>query len=442
MQYSVITDTSGNLPKCIADEYGLIVIPFYYHVEGEELCCEAIEAFDSESYYRRLKEGPRVTTTQITPQRYLEYFEPEAKAGRDFIFVSMSSGISGSCDAARVAVRMLKEDWPDVKAYVIDTKGAALGEGFVALEAARLRDRGLSIEEAAEKLEDYSRRMCNVFTVDDLMYLRRGGRLSNAAAFVGTILNIKPLLKGDENGKIVAFAKIRGRKKAIDALAQRYDALVVDPEAQTVGIVQAACREDAKRLEELICRHRPPKEILHVDYEPVTTSYVGPGALALFFLGGPDVRTAMDHVNESSAAAAIRNAAEAAREKVAHSKPVEAVMSAAEAARVKVSQSRPAEAVKNAAEAAKEMVSGPVEAVKNAAEAAKEKVSQSKPAEAVRNAAEAAKEMVSQSKPAEAVRNAAEAAREMIGLSKPAEAVGEAAVRVLNFWNVKKEAEA
>ena len=173
MAFTVITDTSGNLPKFMADEYGLKVIPFYYHVDGKDLCCEAIEDFDSESYYRRLKDGPRVTTTQITPQRYLEYFEEEAKAGRDFIYVSMSGGISGSCDSARVALRMLAEDYPDVKAFVIDTKGAALGEGFVALEAARLRDRGISIEEAAEKLEDYSKRMCNVFTVDDLLYLKR-----------------------------------------------------------------------------------------------------------------------------------------------------------------------------------------------------------------------------------------------------------------------------
>ena len=206
MAFTVITDTSGNLPKFMADEYGLKVIPFYYHVDGKDLCCEAIEDFDSEAYYRRLKDGPRVTTTQITPQRYLEYFEEEAKAGRDFIYVSMSGGISGSCDSARVALRMLAEDYPDVKAFVINTKGAALGEGFVALEAARLRDQGLSIEEAAEKLEDFSKRMCNVFTVDDLMYLKRGGRLSNAAAWIGTILNIKPLLKGDVDGKIVAFA--------------------------------------------------------------------------------------------------------------------------------------------------------------------------------------------------------------------------------------------
>ena len=407
MPFSVITDTSGNLPKYIADEHGLIVIPFYYHVDGEDLCCEAIENFDSDAYYKRLKDGPRVTTTQITPQRYLEYFEQEAQAGNDFIFVSMSSGISGSCDAARVAVRMLQEDYPERKAFVVDTKGAALGEGFVALEAARLRDQGLEAEEAARQLDNYSRRMCNIFTVDDLMYLRRGGRLSNASAFLGTILNIKPLLKGDENGRIVAFAKIRGRKKAIEAIAQRYDALVVEPENQTVGIVQAACREDAKRLEELICQNRPPKTILHVDYEPVTTSYVGPGALALFFLGDENVRTEMDHASEKTSAAraavdAMKDVAGAAFDKVSHLKPVEAA--------------------------------------KDVAGAAFDRVNHSKPVEAAKDAAGAAFDKVSHSKPVEAAKDAAGAAFDKVSHSKPVEAAKGAAVKVLSFWNKEKNA--
>ncbi len=393
MRFSVITDTSGNLPKYMADEYGLIVIPFYYHVDGKDLSCEAIENFNSDSYYKRLKEGPRVTTTQITPQRYLGFFEEEAKAGRDIVYVSMSSGVSGSCDAARVAVRMLQEDYPKWRAFVVDTKGAALGEGFVALEAARLRDRGLGAEEAAEQLEKYSRRMCNIFTVDDLMYLKRGGRLSNAAAFVGTILNIKPLLKGDENGKIVAFAKIRGRRKAVEALAQRYDALAAEPETQTVGIVQAACREDAKRLEELICRNRPPREILHVDYEPVTTSYVGPGALALFFLGGENVRTEMDHVSERvsparAAMEAVQEAAGAALDRVSHLGAVEAAKGAAGAALDKVSHLGAVEAAKEAAGAALDKVShlGAVEAAKEAAGTALDKAGSTRTVKAVKNA--------------------------------------------------------
>jgi DegV family protein with EDD domain len=123
------------------------------------------------------------------------------------------------------------------------------------------------------------------------MHLRRGGRLSNVAAIVGMVLNIKPLLKGNEEGKIVSFAKVRGRKKAIEALAERYDKLVVDPETQTVGIAQAGCREDAEMLISLLKQNRPPKEILTVEYEPVTGSHVGPGALALFFLSQEGVRS-------------------------------------------------------------------------------------------------------------------------------------------------------
>ena len=174
---------------------------------------------------------------------------------------------------------------------MIDTLGASLGEGLVALEAARLRDLDLSAEAAALRLRSLSQRMFNVFTVDDLMHLKRGGRLSNVAAIVGMVLNIKPLLKGNEEGKIVSFAKVRGRKKSIEELAARYDKLAVDPEKQVVGIAQAGCREDAAYLAQLLRRNRPPKEILTVEYEPVTGCHVGPGALALFFLSHDQVRS-------------------------------------------------------------------------------------------------------------------------------------------------------
>ena len=133
--------------------------------------------------------------------------------------------------------------------------------------------------------------MFNVFTVDDLMHLRRGGRLSNLSAVVGTVLQIKPLLKGNEEGKIVAFSKVRGRKRSIETLAEYYDKLVVEPEKQIVGIAQAACREDAAYLASLLRKNHPPKEILTVEYEPVTGSHVGPGALALFFEAREGVRS-------------------------------------------------------------------------------------------------------------------------------------------------------
>lgn len=352
MPFSVLTDTSGNLPRRLAEEHGLAVIPFVYCIDGEDFTCTDIEAFDGESFYRRMKDGQVVTTSQISPQQYADFFEPHLKVGRDVLFISMSSGISGSYNSANIAADMLKEDYPERKVRVIDTMGAALGEGLVALRAADCRDREMSLEETVEELTRYSRRMCNVFTVDDLLFLRRGGRLSNMAAIVGTVLNIKPLLKGDEEGKIVAFAKLRGRRRAIEALAERYDALAVNPETQTVGIVNAACPEDAQKLAMLLRRNRPPKEIISVNYEPVTGCHVGPGALALFFEGGDDVRTA---VNEAKpAASAVKTVLESAKAPLdtvktalENAKPLDTVKSAIDSAKV------PLSTVKNAIDSVK-----------------------------------------------------------------------------------------
>lgn len=296
MSFRVLTDTSGNLPKRLLDENQIPTIAFSYIIDGKEYTCTDIEAFDGKEFYERLGKGLVVTTTQITPQHYADFFAPYLEEGSDIIFISMSSGISGSWNSANIAANMLKEDYPQRKIAVIDTKGAALGEGLVALRAAQYRDEGIAFDEAVEKLERLSTRMCNVFTVDDLLFLRRGGRLSNLSALVGTVLNIKPLLKGDESGKIVAFAKIRGRKKAIEALVERYETLVEKPEEQVIGVVHAACKNDADALIELIRRGRPPKDVIEIGYEPVTGCHVGPGTLALFFEGGDDVRTALNDI--------------------------------------------------------------------------------------------------------------------------------------------------
>ena len=291
MRFVAVTDTSGNLPNEQIRKADLKVIAFPYFIDGREYTCLDSESFSGDEFYARIKDGMTVTTSQISPQQYADFFEPFLKEGRDVVFVCMSSGISGSCNSARIGAGMLLEQYPERRIEVVDTLGASLGEGLVALEAARLRDLDMRAEEAAAHLRDLVQRMFNVFTVDDLMHLRRGGRLSNVAAIVGMVLNIKPLLKGNEEGKIVSFAKVRGRKKSIEELAARYDKLVVDPEKQIVGVAQAGCREDAEYLARLLNRNRPPKQILTVEYEPVTGSHVGPGALALFFAGHERVRS-------------------------------------------------------------------------------------------------------------------------------------------------------
>lgn len=290
MQFIAVTDTSGNLPTPLAKNYELKMIPFAYYIEGERFTCLDTEAFDGDSFYSLLK-TTEVKTSQINPQEYADFFEPFLKDGKDVVYVAMSSGISGSCQSASIGAEMLKEAYPDRVIEIVDTRGASLGEGLVAVEAARLRDRWLSAEEAAKRLRVHSERMFNVFTVNDLMFLRRGGRLSNLSAIVGTVLGIKPILKGGEDGQISAFDTVRSRKRSIKALASQYEKYVVNAENQTIGIAHAACREDAEELiRQIKASANPPKDILLVDYEPVTGAHVGPGALALFFESCEGVR--------------------------------------------------------------------------------------------------------------------------------------------------------
>lgn len=293
MSFQIFTDTSANLPGALAEEKSLRIIPFTYRAEGKEMSCTDPEDFDGDGFYERIRKGLTVTTSQVTPQTYIDSFRPVLEAGRDILFISMSSGISGSFASSAVAAAELGEEFPERHIELVDTMGASLGEGLIALKAAEYRDDGIDLLDTALLLRDMSGRMCQIFTVDDLMHLRRGGRLSNLSAVVGTVLNIKPLLKGNEEGKIVAFRKVRGRRSSINAIAELYARLVRSPEKQTVGIAQAGCREDAELLRELISKMVPAREILSVQYEPVTGAHVGPGALALFFLGDDNVRQAL-----------------------------------------------------------------------------------------------------------------------------------------------------
>lgn len=290
MSFSIVTDTSANLPTSLVNECGLKVVPFSYYVGGEEKTCTDTETFDGRDFYDSIRKGARVTTSLITPYRFTTAMTPLLESGQDILLISMSSGVSSSFRSAMTAVEHLRKLFPERRIEAVDTLGASLGEGIPVLKAVRCRDAGMSLEETAEAVRQECRRMYQVFMVDDLMHLRRTGRCSNISAIMGTVLNIKPLLKGDENGKIVAFEKLRGRRRAIDAMAEKYSWLARDPETQTVGIAHSDCEKDALTLAKAINEIAPPKEILMVMYEPVTGSHVGPGTLALFFAGDEDVR--------------------------------------------------------------------------------------------------------------------------------------------------------
>lgn len=290
--FTIVTDTSANLPTPMTKKAGLYVIPFTYTIDGETFTSEDTEAFDGVSFYEKIKSGMKVNTSLINVQTYIDHFTPLAEKGQDILFIAMSSGISGSYNCSVQAAAEIMEQFPSVTVLTIDTMGASLGEGMIALEAARLRDEGKSLEETYEACKDMAIHMGQVFTVDSLMHLRRTGRCSNAKAAIGTVLNIKPLLKGNEIGQIVTYGQVRGRKKSLMALAKSYEDHVQDAEHQTIGIAHANSPEDTVFLISLLnASKHPPKDILTVMYEPVTGSHVGPGTIALFFVGDKDVRS-------------------------------------------------------------------------------------------------------------------------------------------------------
>ena len=288
--FRIVTDTSSNLPTAYLQAENITVIPFTFHTESGEQSCMDTASFDAKAVYTAMRNGEKVTTSQIPPQRFVDNIRPMLENGEDVLFVSMSSGISGSYASSKIAANQLAEEFPERKILTVDTYSASLAEGIVVMRAVECRKEGLSIDETYQILRALRHRIAQIFTVGDLRYLKRTGRLSNLEAAVGTVLQIKPLLKGDLQGKIVCFAKVRGRQRAIEEMAKRYEELVVSPETQTVCISHADCEADAQILASMLRRSKAPKDILIVDYEPVTGSHVGPGALALFFVSDDNVR--------------------------------------------------------------------------------------------------------------------------------------------------------
>lgn len=280
----LFTDTSANLPVSIIRKYGIEVVPFSYTVNGKEVPYSAETDFNGKAFYEAMRAGAEVKTSMINVSDFIAAFEQWIAKGDAVIYVGMSGGISGTAHSAKLAAEELLEKYPAAKIAAIDTYAASLGEGFLVIETAKMIERGDPFLKIVKKIELLRKNMCQFFTVDDLAYLRKGGRISGAAAVVGTVLNIKPILRGDENGKIVLCGKIRGFNKSMEALANKYDELVFDKTAD-VGIAHADNPEGAQRLEDILRTKGFSGELLKVVYEPVTGSHVGPGTIALFFMG-------------------------------------------------------------------------------------------------------------------------------------------------------------
>lgn len=283
--YAVLTDSSSNLTPDLAVPAGIQVVPLTcFTPEGEMPCYDEHTEFDGRKFYDSLRRIGPIKTSMINVQQFTEAFEPILSSGRDVLYIAMSSGISGTCAAGRQAAEALMKKYAGRAVRVVDTLAASFGEGIFALKAAALRSAGKTFQEAWQWVENNKRRMCQFFTVDDLTFLQKGGRISAFTAKIGTLANIKPLLLGDSEGKIVSCGKVIGRKKSLQALADLFDRHAGLDENQTVAIAHSDCGEEAENLVSLLKKKRPIKDVLVRCYEPGTGSHVGPGAVALFFL--------------------------------------------------------------------------------------------------------------------------------------------------------------
>ncbi len=224
MSCAVFTDSCSNLPGSLLQHFGIRVLPCSYTVDGKQIIYGGdIEAFDAHTYYELLRQGKRVTTSLLNTQVFLDHFRPALEQGLDVVYVGLSAGISGTYQAACIAAAELRDEFPERTVCPVDSMGAGFGTGLLACRAAELRDEGRSAAEATAVLEQEVQNLCEFFTVSDLMFLHRTGRVQAAAALVGTVLNLKPILRGDEEGHIVTCEKVRGRARAIANLAARYE---------------------------------------------------------------------------------------------------------------------------------------------------------------------------------------------------------------------------
>ena len=276
----VMTDNAANLPPELRTQYGITELCLTYTIDGEPVDTSA--PLDGHTFYEAMRRGAEVKTSMITPAAAREAMEPVLAAGDDVLYIGLSGGVSGTCWGVGVVAQELREQFPQRDIRVLDTRGASLGEGLIVLEAAEMAQKGADMDTIAARVQTLSGKMRQHFMVDDLKFLRKGGRLSGAAALAGTLLQIKPILQGDPEGKIVVLCKERGRKKATDKLVQLYQEMVED-KAAPVGISHAAAPAEALHLATALRQAGCTGEILSVCHEPVTGAHVGPGMLAVYF---------------------------------------------------------------------------------------------------------------------------------------------------------------
>ncbi|SIS47674.1 DegV family protein [Salimicrobium flavidum] len=283
MTVQIICDSASDLSEATLTEYGVECVSLKVLLKGKEY--EDGKNISPKEVYDAMRDGEAPKTSQVTGQVFRDLFKEKIAAGQPFLYVAFSSELSGTYQAAKVVEQELKEEHPDARFDVIDTKAASLGYGLIVLRTAEKSREGATLEELKELASYHSTHMEHLFTVDDLEYLHRGGRVSKTQAFVGSLLKIKPLLHVEE-GKLVPLEKVRGQKKVFKRMVELMEERGKDIENQRIAISHGDSLETAEHLSSLIKERFSPKSI-HVDMVgSVVGAHAGPGTIALFFLNG------------------------------------------------------------------------------------------------------------------------------------------------------------
>lgn len=285
MSYVITTDTLSDLPESYFAEHGIMRLSLKYLLDGQTY--DLSNSLSGEEFYARMRAGSTPTTSQFNPDDVVAGFEPILREQKDILHISFSSGLSGSYNSARLGAEELREKYPERKIVVVDSLCASMGQGLLLYKAVQLKESGMEMDELTQWLENNKMNVVHLFTVEDLIYLHRGGRLSKLSAVLGTTLNLKPVLHVDDEGHLVAFVKVRGRKKALTTLVDSMEKKMGSwhDKNDIVMISHGDCLEEAQYVADQIKAHFGIESFLLNPIGPVIGSHAGPGTIALFFMG-------------------------------------------------------------------------------------------------------------------------------------------------------------
>ena len=284
--YRIVTDATADLPAALAQELNVTVIPMEVHLDETEYLYEPTWAsLRPDYFYAQVRDGKSPTTTQINVFAYHSVFDPIIAQGEDILYIAFSSALTGSQQSARIAANELMEQYPQRKIIIVDSLSASLGEGLLVYHAAKHWQAGMSLEALTAWVEENRHHLCHWFTVDDLHHLKKGGRVSAAAAAFGTALKIKPVLHVDDEGRLTPVSKVQGRRRSLKALVEQMEVTFLSEQNDVIFIGHGDSLEDAQYVQKLV-QERFGITNFVIDYiGPVIGAHSGPGTIALFFLG-------------------------------------------------------------------------------------------------------------------------------------------------------------